>query len=231
MESISSEGGALRKYLLGCSCCLACIASLAVAPSAFASAETADACLLQGSANFSPGLSSTSEVFAYTLDGKLSDCHSAKSGTPESGTLEAGQTLAEQVHNSITGATDTVLYRESPVPTGAGTCESSTLTGRALVTWADGTHTVLLYSSKGPLVQPLTGGVAASMTLEAVEEPPEGDPSTYVINTNRFVPVTESVDGLILFQPPEPTACTTSAGITTAALSGILTIGSPVGNP
>jgi hypothetical protein len=230
MESISFKGGALRKYLLGCSCCLACVASLVVAPSALASAETADGCLLQGTANFSPGITATSGPFAYTLDGKLSDCHSAQAGTPESGTIEAGQAIAEQVHNTITGATDTVLYQESPMPTGFGTCEDSTMTGRALVSWADGTHTVLLYSTKGPLAQPLTGGVAASMTLEN-PEPPEGDPAIYTIKTNRFVPVTESVDGLVLFQPPEATSCSSAAGLASAAVSGILTIGTPVGNP
>ncbi len=219
----------MRKYLLGCiGCLLACIGCLVVTSSALASAETADACLLQGSASFTPGLSTTTGFFEYTMDGTLSHCHSGKSGVPESGTFEAGQIIPEQVNNSITGATETVLYQESPVPTGAGTCENSTNTGRALVTWSDGTHTVELYSTKGGVNQALTGGVAESMTLDAVE-PPEGAPTTFTIKTNRFA-VLEGVDGFLVFQPSEPAACTSSVGMTSATMLGVLTVGT-VGNP
>jgi len=220
----------VRRTLLGCIGCLACVGCLVASPSALAaSAQSGDVCLLQGTASFSPGLTLTANVFEYTLNATLSNCHSSQSGTPESGTLEAGLFLPEQVKNSITGATDTVLYQESPVPSGEGTCASATSTGRALVTWADGTHTVMLYTAKGSLAQAFTGGVASSMTLYAVEAP-EGDPSTYTIKTNRFVPVLESADGLFVLQPPEPAACN-AGGVTSAAISGALGFGTPAGNP
>jgi hypothetical protein len=36
-----------------------------------------------------------------------------------------------------------------------------------------------------------------------------------------------SADGVLVFQPPEPTACTTPTGATTAAISGVVSLGSP----
>lgn len=204
----------MRKFTLACIGC-ASFASFALAPSAFAA--SAGGCQLQGTANFSPGLNSSSQPFTYNFGGALSGCQSSEAGAPASGAVAAGQTLAEQVKNSITGATDTVTYQE-PVPTGNGGCASSTTSGSALVTWADGTSTVLSYSTTGALAAVnLSGSVAASMTLTAVN-PPAGDPTTFTIATNRFAG--DSAGGALLFQPPEPTACNTPAGATTAGISG-----------
>jgi hypothetical protein len=203
--------------MLGCIGCVA-LTMFVLAPSALAA--SAGGCQLQGTANFSPGLSSTSQAFKYNFGGTLSGCQSSESA-PTSGTVAAGQTLAVQVKNSITGATDTVTYQE-PVPSGSGGCASSTTSGSALTTWADGTHTVESYSTTGALAAVnLSGSVVASMTLTAVN-PPAGDPTTFTITTNRFAG--DSASGLLAFQPPEPAACNTPTGATTAAISGAVTL-------
>jgi hypothetical protein len=206
--------------MLGSLGCLA-LMLFGFAPAALAS--SAGGCQLQGTANFSPGLNSSTKAFSYNFGGALSGCQSSESGAPTSGTVAAGQTLTEQVKNSITGATDTVTYQE-PVPTGNGGCASSTTSGNALTTWSDGTHTVESYSTTGALAAvSLSGSVAASMTLTAVN-PPAGDPTTFTIMTNRFAG--DSASGLLTFQPPEPAACNTPTGATTAAISGAVTLSS-----
>ena len=125
------------------------VAMLAIAvPSA--GAQSLGACQLDGTAQFSPGLSTSSQPFNYSFGGALEGCQSSQSGVPTSGTVSAGQTIAEQVTNSITGATDTVTYQQ-PVPTGTGGCASSTTQGEALATWSDGTATVVSYSTTGAL--------------------------------------------------------------------------------
>jgi hypothetical protein len=205
---------------------LGCIGSLALSLfvlAASATAQSAGGCQLQGTANFSPGLNSGAQPFAYNFGGALSGCQSSESGVPASGTVAAGQTLTKQVKNSITGATDTVTYQE-PVPTGNGGCASSTTSGTALVTWVDGTETVLSYSTTGALAAVnLSGSVVASMTLTAVN-PPAGDPTTFTITTNRFAG--DSASGLLVFQPPDPTVCNTPTGATTAGISGAVSLSS-----
>ena len=210
----------MRKLILGVLGCLAATLFV-IAPSALAS--SVGGCQLQGTANFSPGLSSSSQPFSYNFGGNLSGCQSSEAGVPTSGTVEAGKTLVEQVKNAKTGATDTVTYQE-PIPSGSGGCASSTTSGSALLTWSDGTHTVVSYSTTGALAGVnLSGTVAPSMTLTAVSAP-EGDPTTFTIATNRFAG--DSASGLLVFQPPEPTACNTPAGATTAAISGAVGLSS-----
>jgi hypothetical protein len=210
----------LRKLISACLGCLA-VGLFALAPSALA--QSLGGCQLQGTANFSPGLNSSTQNFSYNFGGSLTGCRSSESEAPGSGSVAAGQTLMEQVTNSMTGATDTVTYQE-PVPSGNGGCASSTTNGTALVTWADGSHTVVAYSTTGALAGvDLSGSVAASMTLSAVNAQ-SGDPTTYTIATNRFAG--DSAAGLLLFQPPDPTACNTPAGATTAAISGAVSLGS-----
>jgi hypothetical protein len=195
-----------------------CLAALALfAPSA--AAQTVGGCQLQGTASFSPGLNASSQPFSYGFTGNLTGCQSSQSGVPASGTVTAGQTLTEKVTNSATGATDTVTYQE-PEATGTGDCASSTTQGEALATWADGTTTVVSYSTTGAAAAvELSGTVAPSMTLTAVNAQ-SGDPTSYTINSTRYAG--ESSGGALTFQPPDPTACNTAAGVTTAAISGAL---------
>lgn len=206
---------------------LACLGAIAttlcvLAPPAFA--QSAGGCQLQGTASFSPGLGSSSQPFSYSFAGALSGCQSSESGVPGSGTVEAGKTLTEQVVNSLSGVTDTVTYQE-PVPSGSGSCASSTTSGTALATWADGTHTVVSYSTTGAAAAvDLSGSVAESISLTAVNAQ-AGDPSTYTIATNRFAG--DAAAGPLLFQPPEPAACTAAGGVPSAGISGAITLRSP----
>lgn len=199
------------------------VAVLAIAvPSA--GAQSVGGCQLDGTAQFSPGLNSSSQSFAYSFGGALEGCQSSQSGAPASGTVSAGQTIDKQVTNSITGVTHTVTYQQ-PIPTGTGGCGSSTTQGEALSTWADGTTTVVSYSTTGALAAVhLSGTVVPSMTLSAVNAEP-GDPATFTIATTRYAG--ESAVGLLAFEPPDPTACTTPAGTATAGISGVLGLGSP----
>ena len=203
----------MRKASLALTGCLATLA-LVAAP---ASAQSVGGCQLQGTASFSPGLGAGSSPFSYSFGGTLSGCQSSQSGVPTSGTVSAGQTLTEKVTNSVTGATDTVTYQE-PLPTGSGGCASSTTKGESLSTWADGSTTVVSYTTTGAAAAvQLSGTVAPSMTLTAVNAA-SGDPTTFTINTTRYAG--DSAGGVLTFQPPDPTACNTTAGVTTAAING-----------
>ena len=105
------------------------VAMLAIAvPSA--GAQSVGGCQLDGTAQFSPGLSTSSQPFNYSFGGALEGCQSSESGAPTSGTVSAGQTIDEQVTNSITGATDTVTYQQ-PIPTGTGGCGEQHDPGRS----------------------------------------------------------------------------------------------------
>jgi hypothetical protein len=121
-----------------------CLATMAMFASSAAAAQSVGGCQLQGTASFSPGLSTTSQPFSYGFTGNLTGCQSSQSGVPTAGTVAAGQTFNEQVTNSVTGATDTVAYQE-PIATGTGSCASSTTKGQALTTWADGSTTAITY--------------------------------------------------------------------------------------
>src|SRR5437660_1193281 len=88
--------GALARRRFGC-----LVATAIFAPSA--GAASVGGCQLQGTANFSPGLGASSQPFSYSFGGNLTGCQSSQSGVPTTGTVSAGQTLSEQVHNSVTG--------------------------------------------------------------------------------------------------------------------------------
>jgi hypothetical protein len=93
-----------------------------------------------------------------------------------------------------------------------------------VATWSDGTTTVVSYATTGALAAVhLSGTVVPSMTLTAVDATP-GDPGTITIDTTRYAG--ESAVGLLAFEPPDPTACTTPAGTATAGISGVLGLGS-----
>src|SRR2546430_6273783 len=126
-------------------------------------------CQLQGVANISPPLSTTSGSFAYNFTGALSSCQSNVGGAPTSGTVSAGIQLPETVTltNISTGATTagTVLYQEA-IPQGTGSCGSSTTAGQAIASWGDGKNTVIDYATTGALAAvPLQGTVIAGLTL------------------------------------------------------------------
>jgi hypothetical protein len=206
-----------RIALLGI--CAALVAAISAGP---AGAASGGGCQLQGSGSFNPGLGSTSKPFSYSFAGDLTGCQSSIAGSPATGTVEAGKTVTAQVTNSVTGATDTVTYQE-PVPTGSGGCANSTTSGTGIVRWADGTITVLTYTTTGAAAAvSLSGSVAPSVTLNATNAQ-AGDPTTLTISTTRYAGY--SSQGALAFQPPDPTACNAPAGVTTAGISGFVGLG------
>jgi hypothetical protein len=69
----------------------------------------------------------------------------------------------------------------------------------------------------------LTGTVAPSVTLTAINPAP-GQPTSTTITTTRYAG--QSALGELAFQPPDPTACNTPTGVTQAGISGTIGLGS-----
>jgi hypothetical protein len=145
-------------------------------------------CQLHGTANFSPALTTTAQNFSYSFTGNLTNCQSSAGG-PTSGTVFAGT-------NGL------------PAATGNGSCASSTTNGTAVVQWADGTTTVISYS---------TSGAAAAVALQGTVIASAG---TYT--TTRYAG--DSAFGAVAFEPPDPTACN-GAGVTSAGIDGAVGLG------
>ena len=110
---------------------------LALGAAAPAHAASGGLCQLQGTASFTPGLNNTAQNFSYSFSGSLSGCQSTDQTSPASGTVSAGQV--------VTGAGGEQF--QEPVPTGNGTCANGTTSGVAIASWADGTQTVVSYST------------------------------------------------------------------------------------
>jgi hypothetical protein len=188
-----------------------------------AGAASGGGCQLAGNASFSPGLGTTSKAFSYSFAGTLSGCQSTVAGAPTSGAVEAGKSVTRTYTDPTTGATHDVTYQE-PVATGTGGCSNSTTKGTAVVTWSDGSVSVLSYSTTGAAAAVnLSGSVVPSVTLTATNAQP-GDPATITIATTRYLG--NSSQGVLAFEPPDPTACNTPAGVTTAGISGFVGLGS-----
>jgi hypothetical protein len=195
----------LRRVMLGT---LACALGLLLVPS-LASAQSSGGCQLDGTASFSPGLTNNAQDFSYSFNGDLSGCQSSESGAPASGTVSAGEVV------TINGS----QYQE-PVPTGNGSCGSSTTGGTGIVTWADGTKTVINYTTSGAAAAvTLQGTVVDSVTLQQV-----GGTGSTTVTTTRYAG--DSSLGLLAFEPPDPTACNTPTGVTTAGIQGFVGLGS-----
>jgi hypothetical protein len=171
-------------------------AFMALAPFAASAvaAPNGGGCQLHGTASFSPPLTNTAQNFSYSFTGNLSNCQSSLGG-PATGTVTAGT-------NGL------------PVPTGNGSCASSTTSGIAVVQWADGFTTVVQYSTSGAAAAvALQGSVIASVTSST------GTTST----TTRYAG--DSALGTLAFEPPDPTACA-GAGVTSAGIDGSVALGS-----
>jgi hypothetical protein len=194
-------------------------------------------CQLNGTATFSPNGPGTTSSFSYTLNGNLGSCQSNISGAPTSGAVAVGQVLTESV--TITTPTGTVTgtakYQE-PVATGSGnipvnSCPAGSTSGTSVSTWPDGTRTVATYTTQsvGAGVH-LQGTVvsAVNLTLVAGSENPSGTaPATYSLPTNNAsFPVGDNAEGALTFTTSSPTQCTTSAGLTSAAVQGVIGLGS-----
>lgn len=191
---------------------LGCVIALLLVPS-IASAQSGGGCELDGTASFTPGLNTEAKAFSYSFNGTLSGCRSSEAGAPTDGTVSAGEAV-------IIGGFD---FQE-PVPTGNGSCLSSTTGGTAIVTWADGTQTVVDYSTSGVLAAvSLEGTVADSITLPAINPQP-GEPTSATVTTSRYAGA--SARGVLEFSPPDPSACNTPGGVTSAGIGGFIGLGS-----
>ena len=221
----------MRLKLLTLSAALAAAFSIAMLP-APAGAASGGFCQLNGMAAFNPGLTNTAGNFAYSFAGALTGCSSSDATAPATGNVEAGKTVSVGYNWTYTDATGThsgtatATYQE-PVPAGSGSCASSTTSGIAISTWADGTQTVESYSTTGAAAAVnLSGTVvpSASLSLASFTGPSQAPPpSTHTITTTRYSG--DSASGLLTFQPPDPTLCSTT-GVTTAAISGGVGLGS-----
>jgi hypothetical protein len=200
----------VKRAMLGA---LACAIAILIVPSAASAAQSVGGCQLDGTASFSPGLGANAQNFSYSFHGGLSGCQSSEAGAPASGTVSAGEPV------TINGQ-----QFQEPVPTGNGGCSSSTTAGTAIATWADGTKTVINYSTSGAAAAVhLDGTVANSVTLQAINPQP-GQPTSTTVTTTRYAG--DSSQGLLTFQPPDPTACNTPTGVTSAAIGGVVGLGS-----
>jgi hypothetical protein len=203
----------------------------AVVPSA--GAQSLGGCQLNGTANFSPALNNNAQNFSYSFAGSLTGCQSSTSGAPVSGSVEAGRrstTPYNWTYTDSTGVhsgTATATYQE-PIPTGNGSCGSSTTSGTSITNWADGSTTVVSYDTTGATAAvELTGTVIPRVndTLVSYTGPTQAPPAaTHTVSTTRYAG--QSALGQLFFQPPDPTACA-GAGVTSAAISGVISLGSP----
>ncbi len=183
-----------RRFALGASVCMALVISLVLLAGSASAAPNGGGCQLHGTASLSPGLTNNAQNFSYSFTGNLTNCQSS-SGGPASGTVFAGT-------NGL------------PVATGNGSCLSSTTNGIAVAQWADGTTTVVQYSTSGALAAvSLQGSVIGSVTSSTG--------TTYT--TTRYAG--DSALGTLAFEPPDPTACN-GAGVTTAGIDGTIGLGS-----
>ena len=200
-------------------------------------------CQLDGSAVFAPNGPGTADAFGYSFTGSLSGCGSTVSGAPASGTIGAGQVATESVPLTVTNPDGTTTTTQGTAryqePLSSGTtnapgasCASGQTTGTAVTNWSDGTVDVISYTtqSAGAGVQ-LQGTVVPSVTAQLVPGSQSisgaSAPSTYTISTtSAAIPVGNGAQGVLTFQVADPTQCTTASGVSNAAISGFVGIGS-----
>jgi hypothetical protein len=208
----------------------AAVAAVAWGAAPIAAAPVLGTCQLQGVANLSPGLGTTSQAFNYSFTGSLTSCQSSVAGAPATGNVSAGVQLSETVTltNTVTGltTTGTVRYQE-PVPVGTGSCGHSTTSGQALAQWADSTATVIGYTTNGAAAAvQLQGTIQPSMTLTLVASSvPAGysAPATYTISTTRF-PVGDPAAAALTFSPTTQAQDCATVPVTSANINGAVSI-------
>jgi hypothetical protein len=164
-------------------------------------------CTLNGSAAFSPGLTNTAGPFTYSFGGDLANCQSNPTGGPATGTVEAGRVYTDPVSGQ---------QFQEPASTGQGTCANGTTAGTAILRWADGTVTVLDYTTTSVAAAVhLSGTVVPSVTLAAIN-PAVGQPTSTTLTTTRYAG--SKAEGLLAFQA-DPAQCA-GAGLTSAGITG-----------
>ena len=106
--------------------CLGCSALLmfVIVPSAFAS--SVGGCQLQGTANFSPGLNSSTQPFSYNFGGALSGCQSSEATVPTSGTVGDPTTFTIATDRFAGDSATGLLLFQPPDPTACSTSTGAT---------------------------------------------------------------------------------------------------------
>ena len=131
-------------------------------------------------------------------------------GAPTSGTVSAGEVYTDPA---------TGKQYQMPRSQGNGSCGSSTTSGTAVAFWADGTRTVVSYS---------TTGAAAAVHLQGRSRTPlpaSGDPldAPLALMTTRYNGST--ADGGLVFEA-SPQDCASATGVPAAGIEGAISLGS-----
>lgn len=181
------------------------IGAMALLATGAGAASGGGSCQLNGTASFTPGLGQTSKPFTYSFTGNLSGCKSTDSTAPATGTVQAGGTY------TVGGVAYTL-----PAATGNGGCSNSTTAGIAVSDWADGTRTIIKYSTTGAAAAvSLQGTVQPSLTIQPVN--PTGTPTT--ITTTRYAGA--NALGTLVFEA-NPPDCLSATGVTSAGIAGTI---------
>lgn len=188
--------GALAAVLIGV---------LALLASSAGAAPGGGGCQLNGNASFDQGLSSTSKPFTYSFTGDLTGCQSTDAGAPATGKVQAGGLYT-------LGGVDYRLDQS----TGTGGCSNSTTAGVAITDWADGTRTLIKYSTTGAAAAvTLQGSVLSSLVLHPVDTTlPDA-----TITTTRYAG--SSPAGLLAFEA-NPPDCLSATGVKSAGIAGTI---------
>ena len=195
-------------------------------------------CTLSGAADFTPNGPGLQAAFGYSLTGTLTNCQSSRAGAPTDGTIDVGQVITAAVPITLADGSvvqGTAKY-QAPLATGTGTvpansCAAGSTAGDALITWSDGSTSVVDYttSSAGAAVS-LTGTIVDSLTATLVpgSASPSGTaPATHTVSsTSTAVPVGDGAQGVVAFTTDAPDGCTTDPGLTGVAVEGIVGVGS-----
>jgi len=187
----------------------AVIGGAMVASPTFAAGPGGGECQLDGTANFNPGPGANpTGAFSYNFGGTLSGCNSSEAGAPAGGQIHAGQPI------TYNGATVAL-----PQASGTGSCATGTTKGTSVVQWADGSTSVIDYT---------TTSAAAGVVLQGTVVPSvtgtdtaTGTPVT--VTTTRYL--ADGAAGVLAFEVSDPTQCNTPAGVVSAGIQGVTGIG------
>ena len=181
------------------------VVAVAVTVARPAGAQSGGLCQLAGTAGISPGLSNTDSNFSFTFSGALSGCQSNDPSAPAAGTATVGQRI------TVGG-----VVAQEPAATGSGSCATSNGAGIAIVAWADGTTTVVSFTT-----QTVTGGVNLQGTVIPSVTLPVVGGGTVTVTTTRYAG--DQAQSVLAFQA-DPTQCAGS-GVTSPAVNGVVGVG------
>ena len=108
------------------------------------------------------------------------------------------------------------VVAQEPAATGSGSCATSNGAGIAIVAWADGTTTVVSFTT-----QTVTGGVNLQGTVIPSVTLPVVGGGTVTVTTTRYAG--DQAQSVLAFQA-DPTQCAGS-GVTSAAVNGVVGVG------